>query len=116
VFCVLCDDHSIQLGLKDICDPKQEGSLLFYASTIREVNTALTFFYTSDKVWHMLLELAAEENEKLVAFVIACVTHWGSHFEAVMGLLKNKSILQIASTRGFITEPTVKRLVDDERW
>jgi hypothetical protein len=116
VFCVLCDDHGLQLGIKDVCDPDQEGSVLFYASTIKEVNTALTFFRASDKIWHMMLELAAEENEKLVAFVIACTTRWGSHFEAVMGLLKNKSILQIASARGFVTKPEVKRLVDDERW
>jgi hypothetical protein len=33
-----------------------------------------------------------------------------------MGLLKNKSILQIASAREFVTKPEVKRLVDDERW
>jgi hypothetical protein len=33
-----------------------------------------------------------------------------------MGLLKNKSILQIASARGFVTKSEVKRLVDDERW
>jgi hypothetical protein len=74
VFCVLCDDHGIQLGIKDICDPEQEGSLLFYASTLEEVNTALTFFRASDKIWYMLLQLAAEEQEKLTSFVIACIT------------------------------------------
>ncbi|KAG2171182.1 hypothetical protein JADG_010921 [Aureobasidium aubasidani] len=116
VFCVLCDNHGLQLGMKDCMDPDCETSISFYSELIREVNIVLTFFRASDKVWQLLLQIAQMEGENLTAFAIACVTRWGSYFEAVNGLLKNRSVLKSASSYGIITNADVKKLVDDERW
>ena len=51
VFCVLCDNHGLQLGMKDCMDPDCETSISFYSKLIREVNMVLTFFRASDNVW-----------------------------------------------------------------
>ncbi|KAK5999281.1 hypothetical protein QM012_006360 [Aureobasidium pullulans] len=116
VFCVLCDNHGIQLALKDICDPDFGGSISFYSSLIREVNMVLSFFRSSDKLWQMLLRIAGDEGEKLTAFIRACITRWGSYYDAVDGLRKNKSVMRTASLQGVVTNPEVKKLVDEEAW
>jgi hypothetical protein len=76
----------------------------------------LTFFRSSDKIWQIILRLADEEGERLTAFIKACSTRWGSYFEAVNGLIKNRSTLRLASLQEVVSDLKVKALVDNDAW
>ena len=89
VFFVPCDSHGLQLLVKDIIQ-----EVVYFKQTVHEAQSIVTAFQASPKQLGALREYRIETNGKATAFVLSCITRWGTQLAMVKSVNKKQAALQ----------------------
>jgi hypothetical protein len=89
VFFVPCDSHGLQLLVKDIIQ-----EVVYFEHTVHEAQSIVTAFQASPKQLGALRECMLETSGKATAFVLSCITRWGTQLAMVKSVNKKQATLQ----------------------
>jgi hypothetical protein len=112
-FFIPCDSHGLQLLIKDILESKP------FSDTIGNAQKIVKTFRRAKKQYSLL----REKQETPVAFVLSCMTRWGTQYGLTQSVLKNKQALfaWVADNRAQVGKKkpgnTLRSLIlDQEFW